>query len=685
MYAHYMQNSESDCGIATLRTVLKQLKYKVTESELYKNYHIKHTQGLSLANLREILGSYGISSNAYGVDEFSELKKVKNFPMILVVENDGMAHYILVHEIRNGKFIVSDPVETEIKTYSDSYIESIFLGYALCIEDAVTVSNKSKKETSEDTSIGNIIYTEIMDSLPKKEKFKLVILMLLKYILPLTITLIIQSAIDIKSYGIVFPLVASAVLMTLFYIVNKKENMKKTAIENMIQDTVLTKYYNQKMNDIYSGKNIENISGYFWNLFYSVNGLLEKFYLNLNLVYLSMLLVLLGVLSPTLMIVVLIIGSAFVFCLAKQIVGVRKLEKDIIGKSSSFFQTVEDNIQNSFDINILRKKSEAENFVIHKMNDYFASKLTSVAKATTISSTYEVFNVAVLMSVFLFFTMNNPSNNLLNSSNGILIVSMILSSVSPVIQTWLNYEVSKVSIDHIQSSNDYNNSVEEDKINKLPFQEVNKLSLRDISFSYNEQKGKVISNLDLELESGKIYAISGKNGVGKSTLIKLISGILHPDSGSFVLNDSFNSDSFKETDINRFISMYSSDCGIYKNSLIRNIYFKVFNEDMPSQEKTNYEDIFNLGFPASYLIQNNGSNLSQGQKQKVLLMRTLLQEKSIYIFDEPTGNLDFKSKETLKNEIKKLANNNKMVILISHEENVLEIADEIVQLKEVIL
>lgn len=133
MYAHYMQHSTTDCGIASLKTILKQLRIKIgNENELYQHYSIKKTQGLSLDEMKTILKKYGVNSSAYGVTDFEKLKKVEKLPMLLVVENDGVGHYIVVHEIKdNQSFIVSNPAESTLIEYDEAYLKSIFLGYAL--------------------------------------------------------------------------------------------------------------------------------------------------------------------------------------------------------------------------------------------------------------------------------------------------------------------------------------------------------------------------------------------------------------------------------------------------------------------------------------------------------------------------------------------------------------------------
>lgn len=91
----------------------------------------------------------------------------------------------------------------------------------------------------------------------------------------------------------------------------------------------------------------------------------------------------------------------------------------------------------------------------------------------------------------------------------------------------------------------------------------------------------------------------------------------------------------------------------------------------------------NLERETDSLVTSSGRNISQGQKQKLLLLRTLNKEADIYIFDEPTGNLDQETKQSFMNIVQSLVKNkNKIVIIITHDESIIDQTDEIYILKE---
>jgi|GEM_PF-690066 len=696
MYAHYMQHSTTDCGIASLKTILKQLRIKIgNENELYQHYSIKKTQGLSLDEMKTILKKYGVNSSAYGVTDFEKLKKVEKLPMLLVVENDGVGHYIVVHEIKdNQSFIVSNPAERTLIEYDEAYLKSIFLGYALCIADSNSVvTNRSKKKfrmNKVESSLGKRLYKEVMQEISYSLKVKMIGLILLKYLLPIVTTFLIQGTLSLNRTDsapmFVFVISVALLLILGFYKINIMEGKQKVTLENKIQEKILMKYYVQKVSDIKSGGNSDNVTGYFWNLFGSVSGLLEKFYFKLNLVYVLLLASIVFSITPLLFGVLVFWIGLFSYFLKRKIDIIRNNEKDVIGKSSAFSFSVENNIKSSFDINLFSKNKEAESFVQQKIQDYFESKNQMVTNDLKIASMFQVFSTLISISTFVVFGVNaalhtGSTTSLLNDSNGILIISIILSSVAPVLQSWLSYQKSAIAIDYIQSGEDYTEQAEKSE-DVLDVPKITTIDVKNLNFSYDEKK-TIFKQFDTRFEAGKLYTLIGDNGCGKSTLINLLSGVLDPDSGTMIVNESVEKSSFKNTNIREYISLYSPEFNLYGNTVGRNIRYKVFNEPLTTEEKSNYDDLLDLKLPNSYFIQSEGRNLSQGQKQKILLMRALYQDTSLYIFDEPTGNLDSASKKKFMNYIKKLANDEKkIVIVISHETDVLEYADEIINIKE---
>ncbi|WP_086348574.1 ATP-binding cassette domain-containing protein [Candidatus Enterococcus clewellii] len=696
MYAHYMQKSSTDCGIASLRVILSQLEIKIKNvSELYKHYNLKKDQGLSLGELNEILLKYGVVSSAYEVRDFEELEKVEQLPMVLVVENEGYAHYVVVHAIEGEHYTVSNPAEPNLRVYEKEELRAIFLGYALCIEEIQTAPQQSSKKSrvnfrwkrEADVGVAQILYKEVMSSLSFKTKASMVFLLFLKYVLPFATTMFIQALMQgitatSTTIDILKPIFVVGWLIFFFFIVNVREGKQKVKLENEIQEKILMSYYNQKISDLDSGKNLENVTGYFWNLVNSVSGLFQKFYFKINISYVVVLTIILANISSWLALALLFWSGVYTLYLRKNIQTIRNNEMDIIGKSSVFSSAIENNIKSSLDINVFSKTRQSGTFVKDKMKSFLSARLNNSVTELNVVSVYQSLVTLMSLSAFVILsimTLYGEQDILIDTTTGIFIISIILNSLSPVVQSWLMYQKSTVAIDFIQSSNDYCSNVEIADKEVLGMETIEVIAADHLDFSYSQGK-EIFKNFTIKMDAGNIYGIRGENGSGKSTLIKLLSGVLRPDDGEFIINNTYHLPSLKETNINEYIGMYSPEFNLYSNTVGRNIRYKVFNEELQEWEKNQYEDIFGLKLSNNHLVQMDAANLSQGQKQKILLMRALYEEKSIYIFDEPTGNLDSDSKAALMTKIIALAKEqNKIVILISHEKDVLDCSDEIIE------
>lgn len=224
-------------------------------------------------------------------------------------------------------------------------------------------------------------------------------------------------------------------------------------------------------------------------------------------------------------------------------------------------------------------------------------------------------------------------------------------------------------------------SVSSDKKKKFNFQKT--IQLSNISFSYNHEK-KVFNNLNLSFEKGKVTLIKGKTGSGKSTLISILMGLLPPDAGNLLVDKKIINEKNMPSWQN-MISYMPQDSIILDKSLIENIIF--FNpHDIEPKEVIKKLKIFNLEkFIDQYFNKSNyslgeyGKNLSGGEKQRINFLRTLFEDKSILILDEPSSALDVTTTNKifydLKNNYKNLT-----IVVISHDPEIMKFADKVIKI-----
>lgn len=173
------------------------------------------------------------------------------------------------------------------------------------------------------------------------------------------------------------------------------------------------------------------------------------------------------------------------------------------------------------------------------------------------------------------------------------------------------------------------------------------ISCRNLSFYYG--KKKIISNVDIDLPREGIYALVGENGVGKTTFLKILLGILQADGvdNSYINDCSFN---LSEDSLYDNLTVYEN---LYYYALLKGIAFERIEEVIYKCNISEYADV-------------RIKKLSKGTKQKVLIAKCLLLDAHLYIFDEPYNGLDPREVNNFNNILKTLKDMGKMIIISSH-------------------
>lgn len=203
------------------------------------------------------------------------------------------------------------------------------------------------------------------------------------------------------------------------------------------------------------------------------------------------------------------------------------------------------------------------------------------------------------------------------------------------------------------------------------------IKISNVSFGY-ERKENIFHNFSCKIEEKKINVIAGDNGTGKSTLCKIIMGLLEIDEGKIYINgEKIDKDSSLID--SGYFSLYSSSCGFFHATLreiidakVTNNYENDLNYFLLNQRIDKLEDGINTKMIDEKIV-------SGGEKQRLFLIRTLLSNAPILIFDEPTSALDRHNIELFADKLRELRGQ-KTVILITHEPSLKILADNIVDL-----
>lgn len=208
------------------------------------------------------------------------------------------------------------------------------------------------------------------------------------------------------------------------------------------------------------------------------------------------------------------------------------------------------------------------------------------------------------------------------------------------------------------------------------------IKFSNVSFSYVEEKN-ILENINFSINKGEKIALVGETGAGKTTIINLILGFYKINSGN-IMFDGKNIDDISLESLRKNISFIQQNPYVFNDTIKRNII--VNNESNLSDEKI--IDILKLvglynkvtNFKDGIYECVNDNSFSKGEKQLLAFARAIAKETSIYIFDEPTSNIDIENEKKIKKIINDVLKN-ATIIIIAHRPATIDNVDRVFRVK----
>lgn len=206
------------------------------------------------------------------------------------------------------------------------------------------------------------------------------------------------------------------------------------------------------------------------------------------------------------------------------------------------------------------------------------------------------------------------------------------------------------------------------------------LELKDVSFKVDSDEGtlEIIDGLNLKLDDNKFTVITGPNGGGKSTLAKLIMGIVKPTSGQILFNGKDITNMSIADRANLGIGYAFQQPPRFKGMTVRDLLGLAHGSELPEEECCSY--LTRVGLCSmDYLNREVDNSLSGGEVKRIEIATLMARNLEIAIYDEPEAGIDLWSFAMLVDSFRSFSKDrHKSVVIISHQERIMQLADDII-------
>ena len=395
--------------------------------------------------------------------------------------------------------------------------------------------------------------------------------------------------------------------------------------------------------------------------------------------------------------VIKVVGIAFVFFNISGILGISYLIAAIfdilftfmaVNKMNKMFENTSRNEREMENvIDILKNKDALYEIKVFKMKNLFLNRFEKYSSAvfkerldTTLKSQNYLLLSSLVNIVWMGLVILFIVSKLLAKAIGAGDLTAIVTSASSTLDMAEDfvYEASTVSNNgYIANTLFFILRYDERKIEKSS-KYGDEIEFSHVSFKYPGTQKTVLHDLSFKINKDKVTAIVGENGAGKSTIIKLVTGLYEPTEG-FVKISNMNPYSMSNEDISNELSIVFQDFKNYEISLRDNILFgkaRDIAEDLRLLELDKYSENTNIG-----KLEEDGVYLSGGESQKLALARAIQKKSDFLIFDEPTASMDPMVEAKMYDNILKVLKN-RGAIIITHRLVLSKLADDIIVLNE---
>lgn len=669
-----LQDEISECALACINMISNYLGHNI---DLYtlRNLHNPSLHGTTLLDLIKLCEILNLRTKVLRLEP-DELHKIK-LPAIL---HWDLNHFVVLKTIKKNKFIIHDPA-IGIRTCSLKKISESFTGIAVKIQkndnfNALKNTNKISffSLSKHIYGIGNALFLILFFSL---------IIEFLGIINPMFVQYVTDYGIKSKDINNILVVASGFTALAFIQIITEYIrskfvlNIKNSLIEQFSAKTFLH-ILNLPLN-FFEKRHKGDIQSRFNSIWHIQNKLSIDF-INAFLDSILIIFTFVVMFLYSKLLTIIIATSSFIF-LAITAISYKYSKKHTEEalslqalSSSTFLET----LQAMLPIKSFGKEKSRFNLWHNQYLQYMNSEI-KISKLNIIcsilSKSLQNLEYIVILCIGAILIINNTF------SIGMLIAYLayrvlLTNKLHSLLHNIFDYKIIAIHLSRLRDIL----FQEAEEITQNNIQQIfDVIQLENISFKYDEKF--IIKDLSFSVSRGEKIVITGASGCGKTTLLKIMMGLLKPSKGHVHINQiqllKFGIKNFR----NNIASVMQEDT-LMRGSLLQNITF--FDENINMEQVLAaakmahiHEEIIDMPMGYETLVGDMGCLFSGGQKQRILLARALYRKPQILFLDEATSHLDIENERKINQELKKLEITQ---IVIAHRKETIDMADRVFRL-----
>jgi ABC-type bacteriocin/lantibiotic exporter with double-glycine peptidase domain len=279
----------------------------------------------------------------------------------------------------------------------------------------------------------------------------------------------------------------------------------------------------------------------------------------------------------------------------------------------------------------------------------------------------------IVLVIYGYFFSDNPAGLRALSAVFVLSVFRLVPAINRLLVGVMKLKLYQYTIEFLHHSQHQNKIANHESIHF-----TSNILVKDIFYKYDDSNEPLLKNISFQINKGEVFGIFGRSGSGKSTLMKMISGLIHPQKGEVFIDNELLNDHNLQAWQNQIGFVHQSpfifNKTIYENIALSSNYNKEKIEK--AIQKAGLEEFLeHLPKGLETILGEQGSRLSEGQKQRIAIARALYKDANVLLFDEATSSLDSTTEDIIIESLQHLKKQNVTIVIIAHRKRIIDLCD----------